>query len=299
MFINTSYYIVFNICQVSSMSNVIVKHNSLINASYALSLVEQRLILLAIVDARNSGKGISANNPLTITAKDYESQFSAHRNTAYQALKDACNNLFARQFTFSEIKEGKERVVKSRWVSQIAYIDSVATVDLIFSPAVVPLITELERHFTQYELEQVAGLSSAYAVRLYELLIAWRSTGKTPIFELEEFRNRLGVIDGEYKLMHQFKQRVLDLAITQINNHTDIMASYEQHKKGRVITGFSFSFKFKKTQNPKLGTHETIHPLPLQPAKQQEEKEKAADLAHLQKMAELAGVPLETLLKRP
>ena len=40
--------------------------------------------------------------------------------------------------------------------------------------------------------------------------------------------------------------RVIELALKQINEHTDITASYEQHKKGRVITGFSFKFKHKK-----------------------------------------------------
>ncbi|MFX7291334.1 RepB family plasmid replication initiator protein, partial [Acinetobacter baumannii] len=74
---------------------------------------------------------------------------------------------------------GNIRNVMSRWVSQIAYNDNEATVDLIFAPAVVPFITRLEEQFTKYELQQVSSLSSAYAIRLYELLIQWRSTGKT------------------------------------------------------------------------------------------------------------------------
>ena len=49
--------------------------------------------------------------------------------------------------------------------------------------------------------------------------------------------------------MHHFKSRVLETAITQINEHTDIKATYEQHKQGRTITGFSF--KFKQKQQPK------------------------------------------------
>ena len=51
------------------MSELIVKDNALMNASYNLDLVEQRLILLAIVEARESGKGINANDPLTVHAK--------------------------------------------------------------------------------------------------------------------------------------------------------------------------------------------------------------------------------------
>ena len=80
---------------------------------------------------------------------------------------------------------------------QIAYVDNSAAVELIFTPAIIPLVTRLEEQFTSYELKQVSGLNSAYAIRLYELLIAWRSAGKTPIIDLEEFRQKMGVLDGE------------------------------------------------------------------------------------------------------
>ena len=89
------------------------------NASYNLDLVEQRLILLAIVEARESGKGINANDPLTVHAESYINQFGVARQTAYQALKDACDDLFARQFSYQEINErGNTENVRSRWVSE-------------------------------------------------------------------------------------------------------------------------------------------------------------------------------------
>ena len=229
------------------MSELIVKDNVLMNASYNLDLVEQRLILLAIIEARDSGKGINANDPLRICAETYVRQFEVTRQTAYQALKDACKDLFARQFSYQEKRGEKGRAnITSRWVSQIAYVDEYAYVELIFSPAIVPLITRLEKEFTRYDIDQVSDLTSAYAVRLYELLIQWRTTGKTPVVELQEFRKRLGVLDSEYSRMGNFKDRVLDLAVEQINQHTDIFVSYEQHKSGRTITGFSFSFSAKK-----------------------------------------------------
>ena len=87
------------------MSELVVKDNALINASYNLDLTEQRLILLAIVEARESGKGINANDPLNIHAESYINQFGVHRNTAYQALKDACDDLFARQFSYQSLSE--------------------------------------------------------------------------------------------------------------------------------------------------------------------------------------------------
>lgn len=226
--------------------NLIVKDNALINASYNLDLVEQRLILLAIVEARESGKGIDANNPLSVHAESYINHFGVHRNGAYKALKEACDNLFSRQFSYQSLsKKGNLTQHKARWVSEIAYVENEALVKLIFSPAIIPLITRLERRFTGYELEQISELTSAYAIRLYELLIAWRGTGKTPRFDLLDFREKLGVEPHEYQQMSNFKSRVLDASIAQINAHTDIIAKYEQHKAGRKITGFSFTFKPK------------------------------------------------------
>ena len=224
---------------------LVVKDNALIGASYNLDVVEQRLILLAIVEARETGKGINANDALTVHASSYIEQFKVERHTAYTVLKEASKDLFSRQFTYQELsKKGNITTITSRWVSQIGYTDDEASVQLIFSPAVVPLITRLEERFTSYELSQVARLGSKYAMRLYELLIAWRSVGKLQI-ELQDLRNKLGLSANEYKAMGDFKRNVLDLALTQLNEHTDISVKYEQHKKGRVISGFTFRFKVK------------------------------------------------------
>lgn len=229
------------------MKELVVKDNALINASYNLDLVEQRLILLAIITARETGKGINANDALEVHASSYINHFNVEKHTAYKVLKQAVDDLFERRFSFQFInKNGNIEHVKSRWVSEIRYVENEATVKLIFAPAVVPLITRLEQHFTSYELKQVTLLKSRYAIRLYELLIAWRTVGKTPIFELSQFRNQLGIDDNEYQRMELFKRRVLEIAISQINEFTDITTTYEQHKKGRSISGFSFSFKQKK-----------------------------------------------------
>ncbi|OCY31787.1 RepB family plasmid replication initiator protein [Acinetobacter pittii] len=229
--------------------DLVVKDNALINASYNLDLVEQRLILLAILEARESNT--PTNKDLTIHVDSYINHFNVHRNTAYQALQDASRNLFERRFSYQKLTpKGNIENVTSRWVQRVSYVENEALVRIRFSDDVEPLITNLEKHFTSYELEQVSNLTSVYAIRLYELLIAWRSTGKVAMIGLDELRSKLGIEPHEYKRMGQFKEKVLHLAIEQINDHTDIKADYEQHKKGRSIVGFSFSFKQKTKPKP-------------------------------------------------
>ena len=231
-------------------NGLVVKDNALMNASYNLEVTEQRLILLAIINARETHQGITSDSKLEIHANDYASQFHVTKEAAYKALKTAVNNLFERQFSFKEETKKGIGVVRSRWVSRIKYIDDSAILEITFAPDVVPLITRLEKHFTSYQIQQVTQLTGKYAIRLYELLIAWREVGKVPQIELSEFRAKLGIEDDEYKAMNHFKSRVLEPSIKQINQHTDITVSYEQHKRGRTITGFSFKFKHK--QQPKV-----------------------------------------------
>ena len=231
-------------------NGLVVKDNALMNASYNLEVTEQRLILLAIINARETHKGITSDSKLEIHANDYASQFHVTKEAAYKALKTAVNNLFERQFSFKEETKKGIGVVRSRWVSRIKYIDDSAILEITFAPDVVPLITRLEKHFTSYQIQQVTQLTGKYAIRLYELLIAWREVGKVPQIELSEFRAKLGVEDDEYKAMNHFKSRVLEPSIKQINQHTDITVSYEQHKRGRTITGFSF--RFKQKSQPKI-----------------------------------------------
>ncbi|WP_373748052.1 replication initiation protein RepM [Kaistella sp.] len=230
--------------------NIVVKDNALINASYNLELIEQRLILLAVVQARKSGKSLTKQDKVIINVADYAQEFDVTASgSLYQNLKNACDVLFERQFSYKELIGDEVKYTKSRWVHKVSYIPTSATIELHFTDDVLQFITALESHFTSYDLEQVSDLKSKYSVRLYEILIAWRSQGKTPMINLEDLRSRLGVEDNEYKLISDFKKCVTDLAIKEISEKTDIQATYEQHKAGRKIIGFTFKFKKTKAKN--------------------------------------------------
>lgn len=230
------------------MSELVVKDNALIQASYTLDLAEQRLILLAIIEARNSGQGITHDSLLRIHASSYAKQFGVNDKTAYTVVKDASKGLFDRYVTYHDKnpKNGKDRSFHCRWVDKIGVEPDSGIVYMRFTSDVVPLITRLESHFTSYEIDKVANLSSIYAIRLYELIIQWRDNGVTQKYKIDDLRQKLGVEPDQYEKMHNFKARVIDLAIKQINEHTDITVKYEQHKTGRTITAMSFVFKQKK-----------------------------------------------------
>lgn len=241
--------------ELSEMANdLIVKSNRLNMAIQNLTLPELRIIQLAIVDARETGNGLSTDTPLRIDAMRYAEAFETTRQNAYNRMKEAEETLFNRRFTFLD-SEGK--TVKSRWIQRVRYLDDEGAIELAFTLDVVKGITRLdgaEEFFTQYLLSQTSNLNSVYSVRLYELLIQWKTAVKTPVFELSLFRGQMGLNDGEYKAMNDFKKRVLDLAVNEINEKTDLTVSYTQEKKGRLIHGFKFTVKQKEKTKKEVKT---------------------------------------------
>lgn len=273
------------------MTELVVKDNALIQASYTLDLVEQRLILLAIIEARETGKGIEADSLLQIHAHSYAEHFNINKKTAYTVMKDASKGIFDRYVTYHDKnpKTGKDRSFHCRWVDKIGYEKDTGIVYLRFTSDVVPLITRLEEQFTSYDIEQINSLNSAYAIRLYELLIQWRSIGKTPLFELDQFRQQLGVEPTQYKTMSNFKKYVLDFAVQQVNEHTDITVKYDQHKQGRSITGFTFKFKIKAKSKKLLESKRDSDTLDMFTALKMTDKQRGVFAVKLSQMSELSS----------
>ena len=233
------------------MKDLVVKSNKLVQALQTLTLSETRLLQLAIVDARETGQGLSTDEPLELNATRYAQAFNVSPDAAYLALIEAEDSLFKRKFTITN-EDGT--LTKSRWIQDANYRKGEGRILVTLTRVVIEHVTKIdgfEQYFTSYHLKKTSDFKSVYAVRLYELLMQWKSVGKTPIFELNKFRNQLGIGVNEYTRMEAFKRRVLDIAIDQINEFSDITVKYEQHKKGRSISGFSFTFKQKKNTSAK------------------------------------------------
>lgn len=233
----------------SKVRNEVVKTNLLNTALQKLSLVEIRIIQLAIIDARESGKGLDTVTPLKIEAKRYAEAFNTLPSNAYRQMKEAEATLFERQFTITV--DGKAR--KSRWLQDVVYLDGEGAIELVFTRTVVEGISRIDGavdFFTSYLLSQTATLKSPYSVRLYELLTQWRAAKKIPTFETTTLKEQLGVEPEDYLRMYDFKKRVLDAAKKEVTKKTDLTVEYTQVKKGKEIVGFNFVIEVKKEDKP-------------------------------------------------
>ena len=92
-------------------------------------------------------------------------------------------------------------------------------------------------------MRQIAKLSSAYSIRFYELLVQFKSTGERYI-TLDKLKERLE-ISNQYSRFYNFKKRILEPSIKDINNNTDLFVDWDINKKGRLIKGLVFIFEKK------------------------------------------------------
>ncbi len=233
-----------------SKNNLTVyKSNKVIEAGYKLSLNEQRLILCCIAKV-NSSKPLSASERFEVTAKEFAAHFKISEDRAYQTLKDVSEQLFERYVIIDnpDPTDKDLEYTRTRWISAINYYPDKGKVSLLFSPLMLPYLSELTGKFTFYQLNQISAMSSIYGIRLYELLMQWKSTGEREI-EIDWLKQQFE-LDESYNRMFNLKKRVIEPAIKDINTHSNYTVEWTQRKTGRRVTHLTFIFSEKANNKP-------------------------------------------------
>lgn len=232
----------------SLAANRVTKANSLVQASYKLSLQEQRLVLAAIgkLDSRHSHMHPrNTKNTVRVTAVEFGETFGIDvRKKAYEELKDATNGLFERRIT--EIA-GK-KTTKFRWVSKVTYHDGEGWSEVTFADEILPLLTLLKEKFTSYTLGQIADLRSQYSIRIFEMVSQFQSTGMLRI-ELGDLISRLAL---PYTKYHDIARRVLDPAVAELRTKSNLDISWKGLKTKGSRSFTSIEFRFKEAAQSRL-----------------------------------------------
>lgn len=218
------------------------KSNDLVEASYSLTLSEQRIILAAIGRINGYDPANRKTMQTRITASEYAARYNLSENSAYEALQGAATRLYERDIRRIE---GRIRE-RFRWVSSVRYDDGEAAIELGWSLEILPYLTLLERRFTIYDLEQISRLDSAYSIRLYEMLVRWKGTGEWYI-KLQDFRDRLDLGD-KYLRFSNLKARVIQPAVDSINEQTDLEVEWEPIRNRREVVRLRFLIAERRQQ---------------------------------------------------
>jgi plasmid replication initiation protein len=216
----------------------VTKSNYLVEASYNLSLQEQRLILacLSRVDPRSE-----IPKKVTISVSDYADMMQMDTKNAHRELRKAADKLYDRSIVVSD----PEKTQEFRWIqSKAFYHKGEGKASFTWSDDVLVYISQLGRCFTSYQLTNVARFNSSYAIRLYELLMQFISTRDRKI-NLDDFKSLFNLSD-KYPLFRDLNKWVIKPAVKEINKFSNLDVFYTTVKKGRCVVALQFDFQEKK-----------------------------------------------------
>ncbi len=109
-----------------------------------------------------------------------------------------------------------------------------------------PYLLGIQTYFTKYDLKNLVNFRSGYAIRLFELLkkeeFKANANGHFKrSFEYEEIRGLFGIEKREYAFFKDFRVRVIDPAVKEINTNPDVQISrVEFQKTGRKVSHIVF-----------------------------------------------------------
>lgn len=245
------------------INHYIKKDNELTKAQfYDMSVIAYRIILLASSDKFIEQIKTNPLAPIRISPGDYHDVFGTGGDTSpsYRALKEATYELLNAKLKYRKIKkEGTAGTWTGgvNWVSRAEYNDELKVLEVAFTHDIIPLIIDVQKNYTYYNLRNIAKLSSMHSIRLYELMMFWRKKGSTPPLSVAYMRTWLGVADGLHEELKIFNRDVIKKSVDEITKKTDIALEFEPQKEGRTTVGYRFSYTPKNAQIGENGEDES------------------------------------------
>lgn len=231
-------------CLIDGRSKELKKHVALIHSSNSISLL-QRKISNALLYHAYPNLAVQEEHEISIRQLANIIGFGGNN---LQRIKDALVGLISMVLEWNVIdgETGEEDWTASTILAsanikhaKCTYAYSPAMRRLLYSPSTYGKISMIVQ----------ARFQSSYALALYENCIRYQGLPNTKWFPLEVFRKLMGVPVSTYQIFRDLKKRVLDKAIEEVNNYSEIQVNYEVRKEGRQIKSIRFNLKEKEKTN--------------------------------------------------
>lgn len=230
--------------------NLLVKHNNLIQCKYSLDPIEQKLLYKIFEDIQNNNY---QSQEIVLKFKDFYRDFKGVLKSNI-SKKEFINLIKSTQKKMPYILKSDGTYIETQWYKIKGKLD-LETLDLILDEVKLILdddifeyVQSLDRNFTGLKLESLYSFKSFYAMRIYELIKQWSNTKKEIIFEPVTLKELLGVDKiPSYKNYTNFRKKVIEKAIDEINEKSELDIEVIHDKKGgKSVKEIKFIIKSDK-----------------------------------------------------
>jgi plasmid replication initiation protein len=213
------------------------QHNALTNARYEYSELQLDLLFFLISKLKKDQQ----DRVYELNIKDLSLLTGKKYNAAY--LHKATADMGSRVF---EVQT--ETRYRQLWMFQrVDYLLGQGIIEIKLTEDITPYLFDLKENFTSYQLASALRLTSKYAKRIYQYCSQWKDQGETKKYDIQDFKMMLGLLDDKGKdkaiRMSDFRESVLDVAVKQINEHTELNISYKLEKRVRTYKNIAFTVK--------------------------------------------------------
>jgi len=215
--------------------NVVKKNDIVQKARYGLDLVQQKTIMY-LISKINSMKDVEFQE-IDVDIKDLcEIMGIAYNGKNLKDFKDAIQKLSDKSLWV----DTGDKIRLMRWLQRVDIDKGSTVVTVKFDELMAPYLLKIKDCFVEYRLENVLPMKSQYSLRLYELLKSHNGQAKWEI-SLDELKAQLFIENAPaYDRYDLFRQRVIDPAILEVCNYTDLLVAYEPKRKDRKIVSIIF-----------------------------------------------------------
>lgn len=221
------------------MKHIVTIGNGLSEANYRLEMNEQRLVLAFISKIVNSPKHDKFQEILpgvnySLSVSEFAELYSLTHKYALAVIRPTLNSLYDRNVLIA----GED--IAFRWISYRQFNKKTEEVTIKWSPDIIPLISMLKGDFNSYLLVAVAALQSWYSLRIFMLVNTCRRLKhKKVTYSIEQLRDMFCLGD-KYKPFGELNKHLLQPALVEINEKSDLRVVLEVNKVGKRVTGVTF-----------------------------------------------------------
>lgn len=228
------------------------KHAATIHCSNTLSLLQRKITNALLYHAY---KELMLKEEHEITVKQLCRLIGYHGNN-HAVIKDALKGLISTVIEWNIINDetGAENWTASSILASVSlegplcyYAYSPRMKQLLHSPSM----------FGKIDLVIQSKFRSSYGLALYENCIRYRGLPHTKWFDIDLFKKLMGVPNGMYDIFRDFKRRVLDKAVDEVNMYSDLVIASDFVKEGRKVVKVRFKLK-ERAKKTRLGTTQAL-----------------------------------------